>query len=77
MMTCGQRSSLVFIVAVLAGVDGVALKIFLFALLLWTGIKPSSDESSPETVMTSGQAGLGKAPRPWPQDGESRHQEIP
>lgn len=52
-MTCGQRAGLDFIVAVLAGVDGGALTTFLFALLLWTGMKLSSDVSSSDMEYSS------------------------
>lgn len=53
MMTCGQRAGLDFIVVVLAGVDGDVLTIFLFALLLRTGMKLSSDESSSDIEYSS------------------------
>ncbi|KAH8028214.1 hypothetical protein HPB51_014169 [Rhipicephalus microplus] len=53
MMTCGQRPCLDFIVSVLSEVCEAALTIFLFALLLRTGMKSSSDESSSEQIKNS------------------------
>ncbi|KAH6948618.1 hypothetical protein HPB50_025391 [Hyalomma asiaticum] len=45
MMTCGQRTGLDFIVAVLAAVDDDVFTIYLFALLLRTGVKLLPDVS--------------------------------